>query len=97
MENFEGKYLDNEYNIVCDPKSPQTFYMYNPETIIKVGLITDQERAESLYIQWRYDEAIKFCAKNLLMQLKVEAAQINHLFINRKYEKIGRILEQSQE
>jgi len=32
--------------------------MYNPETIIKVGLITDKEKAESLYIQRRYDEAL---------------------------------------
>ena len=47
--------------------------MYNPETIIKVGLITDQERAESLYIQRRYSEALNFCANNLFMRLKIEA------------------------
>ena len=47
--------------------------MYNPETIIKVGLITDQERAESLYIQRRYSEALNFCTNNLFMRLKIEA------------------------
>lgn len=50
LEIFEGDYLDNEYHIVPDPKSQDTFYMYNPETIIKVNLVNDGEKAESLYI-----------------------------------------------
>ena len=34
------------------------FYIYNPDTIIKVSKITDQEKAECLYLQKRYDKAL---------------------------------------
>ena len=92
LECFEGKYLDNDYNILWDPTDPSVFYMYNPETIIKIGLISDKEKAESLYIQKRYEEALTYCENDYAMKLKIKAAQINQALCNRHYDKVKILL-----
>ena len=50
IEVLESKYAEYEYDFFLDPMQKQDYYFYNPETIVVIAKITDEEKAESLYI-----------------------------------------------
>lgn len=64
LDLFMSKYHDLYYNMTQDIKSDDCFYMYNPEQIVKVQLIRDEDRIESLYIRKRYEEALAIIRNN---------------------------------
>ena len=50
VEIFEGIYRENEYGMAYDPFDLNVFYVYNPESIVKVTKLTDDEIATNLYM-----------------------------------------------
>lgn len=51
LTDFSTAYHDLHYNMAQDPATNDSFYLYNPETILKISLPSPEDRIESLYIR----------------------------------------------
>ena len=50
LDIFQGEYEESAYAFICDPHDAKALYVYNPETIVKINMITADEIAEKFYI-----------------------------------------------
>ena len=58
LRDFESYYHDLHYSVVQDPAIKEVFYIFNPETLVKVSVVSNEEIIENLYIRKRFDEAL---------------------------------------
>ena len=82
MDIFEGPYYDAHYNTAYDPADKTTYYLFNPESIVKVCKESMEDTIENLYTRKQYDEALDLLSnlwQNKLMTLSND--ELNKLFI----------------
>ena len=74
-------YQDLHYNAVQDVAVNDTFFLYNPEVILKVTLPSTEDRIENLYIRRRYKEALTLINSTYSkpMLSKVQCSYFNQL------------------
>lgn len=64
IELFQGDHKEQHFEMLIDSNEASSVFLYNPETILKVGKITPDEKAENLYTQQRYEEALRLCSSS---------------------------------
>ena len=65
LEIFQGNYHENQFNVLFDSKTPSKFYIHNPETLIEVSEIENEDKAEVFYIEKRFTEAFEMSKKSI--------------------------------
>ena len=86
---FQNQFADLHYNVAQDPAQTDTFYLYNPDTLIRIGVITPDERIEELYIRKRYTEALALSNEiySNPYKDKIQNAYFNQLIMQGNTEK----------
>ena len=64
LDVFQGDHYENQFVVISDPKHASRFYIHNPETLIEVYQIENDENSEALYINKRYAEALELTNKS---------------------------------
>ena len=59
LDTFSGNYHDLNYNMAYDDSSNDTFYLFSPDTLIRVYIPTNEHVIENLYIRKRYEDALR--------------------------------------
>lgn len=69
------------YNVAYDPAVPDSFLIYNPDTIVKICLPSVEQRIEALYVRKRFEEALKLSNNSYARPLlsKLQVAHFNEL------------------
>ena len=67
--------------VVKDPAINDTFFILNPETVLKVNLTSPEELVENLYIRKRFEEASKLSNNTYGKPMvdKIQSAYFNDL------------------
>lgn len=81
LDLFQSCYHDLHYNFVFDLAANDTFYLFNPETIVKITVPSIEHKVENLYIRKRYEEALEVVNNTYQRPMlgKVQAAHLNDL------------------
>ena len=69
------------YNVAVDVAAPDSFLIYNPDTIVKISLPSVEQKIEALYIRKRFEEALKLSNNSYGRPLlaKLQTAHFNQL------------------
>ena len=55
IDIFEGPYNDLYYSTANDPADKSTYYLFSPESIVKICVEDIYDKVENLYIRKQYD------------------------------------------
>ena len=80
---FEGPYHDLHYNVACDQADSDAFYLFSPETILKVSFTGTIDVIENLYIRKQYETALELINNTYSKPMleKVQNSYYNHLIL----------------
>ena len=78
---FEGPFNDLYYNMACDPADNDAFYLFSPETIMKISQSNEVDYIENLYIRGQYEKALQLVNSTYTYSMleKVQSAYFNDL------------------
>ena len=88
LDNFSSNFHDLHYNVAQDPATNDAFYLYNPESILRIGLISPEEKIEGLFIRQRFEDALRLSnnSYNKPMLPKIQSAHFNYLLNTNQIE-----------
>lgn len=75
--------------MASDPANNDNFYIFNPESVLKVSMTTIEDKVEALYVRKRYEESL-FLINNTYgkpMLEKVQSGYFSHLLAIGQTEK----------
>ena len=77
-----------------DLSSMDTFYLYNPDTLIRIYQPTVEYQIEQLYMRKRFDQALKVLNNSYgrPMHDKVQKAHLNHLVATNQIDKMREVI-----
>lgn len=55
---FEGPFHDLHYNSVYDSADASSYYLFSPESIVRICAQSMEDKIEELYIRKQYDDAL---------------------------------------
>ena len=78
---FAGPYHDLLYNVAFDPADNESFYLFSPETIMKISQSNEVDEIENLYIRKQYEKALQLVNSTYTYSMleKVQSAYFNDL------------------
>jgi len=82
------------YNVAYDPASNDSFYLFNPDTLVRISVPPIEHKIEALCIRKRFDEALQILNHSYgrPMHAKVESAHFNHLLSTNQIDKAKQVI-----
>ena len=83
LEIFDGPYHDLHYNVVQDPADNDNFYLFSPETIMKISKNSTEDVIEGMYIRKQFESAMELINNTYSKPMleKVQSGYFNHLML----------------
>lgn len=84
------------YNVAYDPAVNDTFYLFSPETIMKISVTNTEDLIENLYIRKQYEAAFELISNTYTKPMleKVQSGYFNHLILTGQTEKAKSVMVQ---
>lgn len=86
---FQGPYHDLHYNVAQDPAEADSFYLFSPDTIVKISANKPIDVIENLYIRRKYQAALDLIHSTYSKPMleKVQNAHFSDLVLTKQVEK----------